>query len=477
MRAHQFIVEYRRDKTAQSMGDKLLTALANTHPSATPSRLYNAQTLLAMARTPEKFPEKTISLDILDNDQVKINPENAEQIVQQIKPQIIDAILAYIESTDPTRNKQFTQWMARAWANANGQWPLEYLNRYNQLGIYELAKRYRIIPPEAADINKFRTYGDFEDWMKANRIDELLADAETEQKLDKGKAEKIYEDGQVTVLIPTDQAGACKYGRNTKWCTAATKGHNHFEYYNGKGPLYILIPKNPSHEGEKYQLHFPKGEFTDERNERVALDYVLKQRFPELIPLFIEREPEIQGYIVFAPDELLAGLGKIMGGLLLDNVSEEVSDWESDDDSWSEWRSDQAIERGYVDDEGDIDWDRVYQDNDLNDYIDFNYDARKFYYNAEQIANLSPRIIKRLASESIRESDSEIGEPSVSNLDEVYAWIIKDKLDDAGHYIAKFFRDRVVVSPSKEYNEKYSGRKIGEVGDWTVSIVSGSGGR
>jgi hypothetical protein len=41
-----------------------------------------------------------------------------------------------------------------------------------------------------------------------------------------------------------------------------------FSHYSTDGqPLFIVIPKNPEHKGQKFQLHFCNGEFMDETDE------------------------------------------------------------------------------------------------------------------------------------------------------------------------------------------------------------------
>jgi hypothetical protein len=324
MRANQFITEYRRDKTAQAMGDKLLNTLANTSSSATPDRLYNVQTLLAMARMPEKFPEKTISMEILGQ-QIKINPATAGQLVQQIKPRIIDVILAEIEAKDPTQNKQFTQWMSRAWAAANGSLSLEDLNKGNLLYTYESAKRAKLIPLEAADIGRFKSYKEFENWMITNQVDKRLSDATSMRELSQSNVTKLYADSNATLIVPNDEEAACKYGANTKWCTAATKSENYFNSYNKRGKIYIIIPKKPQHQGEKYQIHFEKGEFKNEKNQNVSAKFLLTERFPTIGKYFIQNNPDSMEYLIaFAPDNVLAKLAKRMSGVIETEVRREA---------------------------------------------------------------------------------------------------------------------------------------------------------
>ena len=93
--------------------------------------------------------------------------------------------------------------------------------------------------------------------------------------------EIIYDGKDIKIIHPTTKEGSCHYGKGTKWCTAATQGENKFEYYDKKGPLYIIQPKKPEHENEKYQLHFESDQFVNEKDAYIDL-YELYKKYPEI---------------------------------------------------------------------------------------------------------------------------------------------------------------------------------------------------
>ncbi len=236
MRFREFLVEYSREKTASALGDKLIAALIQEKGNA------------------EKY--------------------------KNIDPNII---LSNIEGRDPTPNKEYTQWMARMYAN--GDVKLEDLNRHDWLGLYDLAKKRRILKLEDRDINKFRTYEQFEEAFAPHYpLDELRP----QKEIIGAEAKKVFEDAQVLVVIPENEAAACKYGAGTRWCTAATRGENYFNHYNSEGPLYIIIPKKPVKPGEKYQLHFKSEQYMDENDHSILLDNLFT-RFPNLVEFFIQQ--------------------------------------------------------------------------------------------------------------------------------------------------------------------------------------------
>ena len=298
--ARDILVEYSRAKTAEMVGIKLLQALANDTPQWGPPRLVQIQ--------------KTVF----------------EEPWQRQRPEVlqswINEVLVAIEDADPTPNKVYTPWLARMYAK--GDTKLEDLNRQDVLRIYDLGKKRRMIKPEHSDINRFKTYREFETMMFDNyEFDDIENIAKKEEE--KGKAKKVYEDDTVTVIVPEDTAAACRYGRGTRWCTAAVRGQNYFDQYNSQGKLYILIPKTPTHEGEKYQLHFPSGQFMDENDHEVYLPKLLGKRFPKLIPFFKQHEPKINDFLYFADVETITDIVRQIRELTLARADEMIASGEN----------------------------------------------------------------------------------------------------------------------------------------------------
>jgi hypothetical protein len=227
----------------------------------------------------------------------------AADVLPQLKPQLVNAILAEIENHDPTANKEYTQWLARVWANANGKLKMEDLNRGQfeggLLSAYTRAKRRKLIKPEHADINRFKTYGEFERAM----MDEYDWDKieQSEKNVDKGESKEVYRDADVRVIVPEDERAACYYGQGTQWCTASSR-NNMFKNYQKQGPLYILLPQKPDEAGEKYQLQFGSNQFMNARDEPVKLSYIFS-KFPGFKEWAVANVPEVQDKIEYASDE------------------------------------------------------------------------------------------------------------------------------------------------------------------------------
>ena len=116
---------------------------------------------------------------------------------------------------------------------------------FSQLYAWQLYKSYF----DNKDIFSYKTYEDYQ-----NELD--LAKQRYYSKLKNIKEgfdfDTIYEDKDVKVIVPLTLNGSCKYGYNTKWCTAMMERPEHFEWYKSTGVLYRFIFNNDT----KYSLHW-----------------------------------------------------------------------------------------------------------------------------------------------------------------------------------------------------------------------------
>jgi len=360
MRIEQ-LLEYDRNRARQALGDGLWLAAVRDHLGKT--RLSSEQM-------------RNLQNPYLD--QVRLSTEQQQQLA--------DHALAEIESADPSTNKKYTQWMARQYAN--GSEPkledvtstlADYVDKFHRLNLK------RKLPAGENDISRYKTAKQLYSVM--DRYDDPLDDS------DQGKADKVYEDGDVKVVIPRDQAAACAYGRQTRWCTAATKGLNYFEQYNRDGPLYILLPKSPQTQGEKYQLHFPSRSYMDQDDDPVDLGWLLTQRFPALGQWFLQNDHpgwRLRDNIAFVSDDTLQRLSDEIWEIVQPVVMNEYSQWESHDDGYHDW----LRERDYVDEDGNIDWERA------PGYNKYNPEAWDWVQNAEQYVHLQPADLRTAVAQA-----------------------------------------------------------------------------
>lgn len=79
-----------------------------------------------------------------------------------------------------------------------------------------------------------------------------------ESKKEKSKsiskeAEKIYEDNNILVLRPMTRNASCKYGANTKWCTAGRLDNRFSQHFDDGLLVYYIIKPNVKLPDEKYR--------------------------------------------------------------------------------------------------------------------------------------------------------------------------------------------------------------------------------
>jgi hypothetical protein len=205
-----------------------------------------------------------------------------------------------INNTIPVESDQFNrgyfEWLYRLYAKGNLP-----LNKIEKVKDYlRLFKTYiNVIPQEYRDINKLKSLNDLYDVVKEFEGKEDIIPVSKTQQIKKIKEEvdKVYDDGDWIVLVPTTERAACIVGKGTRWCTSADE-NNHFEDYYNKGNLYIIIDKNNN---KKYQLHIEKKEFKDESNSDVEVlnffDYIAEGS--DLADFFIGESEHFHEFLLF----------------------------------------------------------------------------------------------------------------------------------------------------------------------------------
>ena len=390
MRARQFIFEYNQQATAQRFGDKILQT-AKKDPS----------------------PEIAAVYEYL-NANKEIRPD--------IKANALISVMQAIEACDPTKNKEYMVFLAKMYAQGGWGAKIEDLDSKIKPALekFHKLKLKKKLPAPRNDIMRYADLADF-----VGVMDEYEDPDQDKKKLEKGDAYTAFENDQVRIIIPNDQAAACYYGQGTRWCTAATQGSNYFGHYSKDGALYILLPKQPKHAGEKYQLHFESEQFMDENDYQVEdIVYLLEHRFGNLVPFFKEEMPGyyINEWLMFADDDLLEEPLREIAEIVMEHVWEQINDWEHQDDYWYDW----LRKEGYVypeghEEEGQIDWDKV-SEADV-DYLGWNYDANDWYLAAKNAVELTPVEARRSAEEAYKEDEGEL--ITIGDLDTMVGYNIR----------------------------------------------------
>ena len=301
MRAHQILLEYSRDITANKYGDKIIAAF-------------------------QKFPRQTfINTPVIA---LRAGIRDPNWLIEENSQTIIDVILDYIESKDPTPNKKYTQWLVRSWVSSgdNGvqyATPLENLNRNNLLAAYEIGKNKNKIELEHRDINRFKSWTAFEHTILTNYdIREFM---KTEEPKNRGEYNEL-DFPDVRIVVPKDVTAACYYGRGTRWCTASTEGKNYFDEYNRQGPLYIMLPKNPQYSGEKYQIHPDSGQFMNEEDEPVDILEFFTQRWDQSTQKFLlGLVPSVKRSFALLPKSTIVAAWKAAISIIVKNLDKYYS--------------------------------------------------------------------------------------------------------------------------------------------------------
>jgi hypothetical protein len=342
-----------------------------------------------------------------------ITKTDLEGFIEQYKQTMILDVINGIKNFDPTPNKKYTSWLIRSWLNSAGRTDIEDLNRFSALRAYDVAKTRRMIKPQHADIGVFKTYKDFEDTMMSEyKISEIL---KSTKKLDRG-TKKEYDFPDARVIVPLDEAAACYYGQGTRWCTAATEGNNYFQHYNRQGPLYIILPKQPKYDGEKYQVHTSSGQFMNEEDDPVNPNVILKNRFPIAGEFIIENNPDLLELVAFENPETVVGVWKAFFDIIKDHVIEMISQWEIEDDYYYDY-----IQKKYGDNDEEIDWDRVYAAGDS--YLEHSDSARSLLGDIDYMHDLSYNSIMEVV-EKATEGDG--GSAIMENMDGIVAQALRD---------------------------------------------------
>jgi len=169
---------------------------------------------------------------------------------------IVKIVIKACEYADPTKNKEYVTWLLREYTNGNiRQYEDITSTAMDTLATYHKAKIKKLLPPEYKDIGRLK----LKDVM--NVVQSLSSKVAND-----GDATVYYEDKDIRVIIPNDLT-ASKYYGSSDWCTTYPAM---FNKYSKDGTLYIIIPKNPERDGEKYQFHFESGQFMNENDAAIA---------------------------------------------------------------------------------------------------------------------------------------------------------------------------------------------------------------
>lgn len=233
-----------------------------------------------------------------------------------IKSKTFDDVFDFFLETDPTKNKEYVSWIISLYKNIlkksvakikgeldlmkqqalldeykknNRDHYLFYEDLYSSvntyLSVYNEYKKRNIIKLEYRDINKFKDYNSFVNYVHgfnaSEELDVVLNSKELKsianfknggRDKNDGLAELCFEDDNYFIVITHDKISNQIFGEQSTLCTASKGPRNAFDSYNNLGKLFVVIRKNKqNNKQDRYQLHFEKKEFKDLSNNTIDI--------------------------------------------------------------------------------------------------------------------------------------------------------------------------------------------------------------
>lgn len=338
--------------------------------------LYETVSAILLREYDENVTWNKLGQKILANYEELTANSNLGDISDMEKELLKRKILNNVKAADPTPNQQYSLWLMTRLANKDTPLQILFTARSatntlisgirQTLELFDTLKKNRKLSGADADINRYKSIDEV--FEKVHEFGPEDFESGKSKKRDIAKemqkqAELFLSTPEYTVIIPKTEEASCYYGQNTKWCTAATDGGNMFNSYSRDGNLYIIIPKNPSYDGEKYQVHFNPVSMMDELDDEVEFETML-EKFPEFFEKAAEAgELEDSDYVVFMKKEVKQKM--------IDNFNEFINqaaydieqDAEQNDEEYAEY-----IASEYKDEDGEIDWERGYEEMPYSEY-------------------------------------------------------------------------------------------------------------
>lgn len=162
-------------------------------------------------------------------------------------------------------------------------WTIENREELSNLDVSDVGKNIKMFEENFPSRSLPNTYEEliFE-LKKANYVfDGKYEDDDTIKVLYDGKYGKL--------IVPLTIESSCKYGKGTKWCTAANFNYNFFKEYTTISPLYIWTNRP---DGKKYQFFFHDLEFKDMLDEKISSETIqyFRKKHPILSQLWKDGE-------------------------------------------------------------------------------------------------------------------------------------------------------------------------------------------
>lgn len=240
-----------------------------------------------------------------------------------------DEIFEDIVEADPSRNKQYVQWMIQVFLRHISDGDIEQAIRFltedlpeasEFLTIFDDVKNKKVFkrsapnrpnaPQNVTDINQYTSLAQLYSVVSPfiGSSDEESEDGESplwkklKKYIDLGEAKLVYRDGDVLIYSPLTIESSCDpLGPLASWCTRR-EGNTYFDSYRRNNPkpdgsvsdYYVIMPKNlfnGDDEGNTYplQFHFESNQLHDKNNSSIERSSKLSEvlsRFPGMREFF-----------------------------------------------------------------------------------------------------------------------------------------------------------------------------------------------
>lgn len=202
-------------------------------------------------------------------------------------PKTVEELITSLNAADPQKGKNIV-WIARMYAQR--LFKLEDCEKINA-ELVKFASLTKFLVTK--DLNSFKNLNSFYDAVEA--AEALRGDAPVEKSakekvadVKENDVEWIIKTPHYKALIPKTEEASNIYGAGTKWCTASTNMKNYFKEYTAQGDLVIIIATIDG-EQRKFQFHYKKGEFANERDQEATNDEIVGlSAHPEHVDLLME---------------------------------------------------------------------------------------------------------------------------------------------------------------------------------------------
>lgn len=136
--------------------------------------------------------------------------------------------------------------------------------------IFKKLAQKNIIKGSDKDIGKWIKSG----WQEFKTFVDDRSEEKTKSEVKRSKKKDsiiAYEDENIMVVIPLSEDASCYYGKQTKWCTAATTSRNYFHdyFYKDDIVLFYVLHSNGSKYASAYNTHKDTFEFFDSEDQSI----------------------------------------------------------------------------------------------------------------------------------------------------------------------------------------------------------------